>query len=172
MSHEDSLSPMTDLPLGRFAGREAFLQVVRDAFAHAARDGWRELVISDATFSDWPLHERAVAQALQDWSHSGRRFTMVAMRYDEVQRSHARFVTWRKTWAHIIDCRVSRQSDALDFPSGIWSPHWCMQRLDLPRSTGVCGREPERLVQWREVIEELLRQSSPGCPATDRKSGG
>lgn len=166
MSNQDSLPPLVDLPVGRFAGREAFLQIVRDAFAHAARQGWRELVISDATFADWPLHERAVAQALQDWSRSGRHFTMVAMRYDEVQRNQARFVSWRKTWAHIIDCRVSRQFDALDFPSGIWSQHWCMQRLDLPRCTGVCGDEPDRLVQWREVLDELVRQSSPGFPAT------
>ena len=145
MSNEEFQPPLADLPVGRFAGREAFQQIVRDAFSHAAREGWRELVISDSTFSDWPLHERAVAQALQDWSHSGRRFTMVAMRYDEVLRNQARFV---------------------DFPSGIWSPHWCMHRLDLPRSTGVSGREPERLVQWREVLDELLRQSSPGFPAT------
>ena len=164
MSNEEFQLPLADLPVGRFAGREAFQQIVRDAFSHAAREGWRELVISDSTFSDWPLHERAVAQALQDWSHSGRRFTMVAMRYDEVLRNQARFVVWRKTWAHIIDCRVSRQTDALDFPSGIWSPHWCMHRLDLPRSTGVSGREPERLFQWRAVLAELPRPSSPGVP--------
>lgn len=166
MPNEEPQLPLPALPVGRFAGRQAFQQLVRDALAHAAREGWRELVFSDATFADWPLHERAVAQALQDWSKTGRHFTMVAIRYDEVLRDQARFVAWRKTWSHIIECRLSRQTDALDFPSGIWSPHWCMQRLDLPRSTGVCGREPDRLVQWREVLDEVLRQSQPGFPAS------
>ena len=111
-----SAEPLRDLPSGRFSGREAFQQLVRDAIATAARDGWQEIFISDAHFHDWPLGERAVVEALQDWARSGRRFTMLACSYDDVIRRHARFVRWRGTWDHIITCRRSPTADPLDLP--------------------------------------------------------
>ena len=40
------------LPSGRFTGREAFQQLVRDALACAAREGWREIVMCDSDFAD------------------------------------------------------------------------------------------------------------------------
>src|SRR5205814_697130 len=99
------------LPAGRFAGRAAFQQLVRDALACAAREGWPEIILCDATFEDWPLGERAVAQALQDWSATGRRCTLLAQHYDGVVRRHARFVAWRKTWSHIIEARACVSAD-------------------------------------------------------------
>lgn len=59
------VSSPSGLPEGRFTGREAFQQMVRDAFATAAREGWAEILISDANFHDWPLGERAVVESLQ-----------------------------------------------------------------------------------------------------------
>ncbi len=158
---------MTDpLPGGRFSGREAFVQLVRDALDCAAREGWRELILSDATFEDWPLRERSVVESLQAWSASGRRMTLLASRYDEVIRLHPRFVNWRKTWGHIIDCRVSRASTPADFPSAIWSAGWFMQRLDVQRSTGVCGDDRDRSIALKEFLDEKIRNSSPGFSAS------
>lgn len=164
MEHEP-VAPV-ELPEGRFEGREAFAQVVRAALACAAQQGWREIVISDASFEDWPLHERMVVDALQEWSRSGRRLTMVAARYDAVVRNQARFVIWRRRWDHIVDCRLCRNLDPMDFPSVIWSPVWAMRRLDLVRSTGVSSVAPERRVKIREDLDELLSGSSPGFAAT------
>ena len=164
MQPENSLPVV--LPSGRFAGREAFVQLVRDALACAAQQGWQEIAFSDATFEDWPLQERVVSDSLHAWSRSGRRFTMIAHRYDAVLRGHARFVSWRKTWSHLIDCRACRGMDPPDFPSMLWSPVWAMRRLDLVHCTGICGAEPERKVQIREALDELHRNSSPGFPAS------
>lgn len=155
-----------ELAQGRFAGREAFAQHVRDALASAARREWRAIVFCDATFEDWPLHERQVLESLQAWSRTGRRFTMLASRYDAVIRHHARFVGWRRTWGHIIDCRICPNLDPVSFPSALWTPQWALRRLDLVRSTGVCGPEPERIVQVRELLDEVLLGSSPGFPAS------
>lgn len=146
---------------GRFSGRDQFQQLVRDALACAAREGWRELVLCDANFEDWPLGERAVAQSLQDWSATGRKCTLLARRYDDVIRRHARFVTWRKTWSHIIEARACPSADPLELPSAIWSPGWVMQRLDPERSNGVSGHEPERRVLLRENLNEWLLKSTP-----------
>ena len=64
--------PAAPLPEGRFSGREAFQQLVRDAFASAAREGWAEIILSDAYFHDWPLGERAVIESLNAWARRGR----------------------------------------------------------------------------------------------------
>lgn len=160
-------APLPDLPSGRFSGREVFQQLVRDAIATAARDGWKEILISDANFHDWPLGERSVVEALQDWAHGSRRFTMLACNYDDVIRRHARFVRWRGTWDHIIHCRRSPAADPLEIPSILWSPQWVMQRLDPLRCVGVTGNEPDRRVLLRENLDEWVRsKSTPGFSAS------
>lgn len=154
------------LPSGRFAGREAFAQSVRDALACAAREGWREIILSDATFADWPLYERAVVESLQAWARSGRHLLMLATRFDEVQRHQPRFVAWRQAWDHIIECRQCRDADPQDFPSALWSPAWVMQRHDLVRSVFVCDTDAARRLALRQTLEEWRRRGSPGFPAS------
>lgn len=153
------------LPDGPFEGREAFHAAVRTALDCAAREGWREIILCDASFEDWPLGERAVAASLQAWSKSGRRCILLARRWDDAQRRHARFVDWRRTWAHIIDARACPSADPLEIPSAIWTPAWVMHRIDPERSRGICGSEPERRVALRESIAEWLARSTPSFPA-------
>lgn len=166
MSSEPEAAPQSGLPSGRFSGREVFARHVVDALAAAAQQGWRELILCDGHFADWPLHKREVVDSLQAWSRSGRKCTLLATGYDNVVRQQARFVNWRRTWGHIIDARVCRQIDPVNFPTLLWSPHWSMQLLDPVRCTGVCGAEPERIVRDRELLQELMQVSGPGFPAT------
>jgi hypothetical protein len=154
------------LPEGRFEGREAFQQLVRDALATAAREGWREIILCDGDFADWPLGERAVAESLNDWSQTGRHITLLARRWDEAIRRHARFVTWRRQWSHIIEARALPSIDELGMPGAIWSPGWVLERRDAERSNGYTGREPERRLALREQLREWLQKSSPSFPAT------
>ena len=154
------------LPEGRFAGPTEFSELIRLAFASAASQGWRQIILSDANFDDWPLGERAVAESLNDWSKAGRKLTMLAKSYDQVTRRHARFVNWRRTWAHLIDCRSNTALSADDFPSALWSPVWVFQRLDLVHSTGISGAESSRRVNLKERLDECLRRSAPAFPAT------
>ena len=155
------------LPTGAFIGRETFRTLVRAALARAAHEGWRELIVCDAGFRDWPLGERDCVDALNAWVRAGGcQFTMLAQGYDEVVRRHARFVDWRRQWAHRIDCRVCAAADARDLPNALWSPHWVMQRLDILRSSGVSSAEPERRLLLRELIDQWLGRSTAGFPAT------
>lgn len=165
---DESLSdtPMPPLLQGRFSGPAEFAELIRMAFATAAAQGWREIILSDSSFEDWPLGERVVAQSLNDWSKSGRKLTMLARSYDEVLRRHARFVTWRRTWAHIVECRGNTSISADDLPSALWSPSWVFQRLDLERCAGVAGPEAARRVVLKERLDECLRRSSLAFPAT------
>ena len=154
--------PRPDLPSGRFAGRSEFAQLVRDALACAAREGWREIILSDANFEDWPLGERAVAESLQAWSKAGRKFTMLAQRYDDVSAPSRAFRHWRRTWAHIVECRRCRVADPLELPSAIWSPAWVLHRLDLERSTAPAAASPSAAC-------DRGKRSTNGC-ATARRA--
>jgi hypothetical protein len=155
------------VPSGRFNGREDFQSLVRAALASAAEQGWRELILSDADFWDWPLGEVAVIESLTTWVRQGQRLTLLARSYDEIVRRHPRFVRWRGTWEHKIVCRRCAGSDPSDVPSLLWSPQWVLQRLDTERCIGVSGAEPERRVLLKEKMDEwLLRRSTPGFPST------
>ncbi len=165
-TNESTLENPGALPQGRFSGPAEFAELVRAALAAAAAQGWREIIICDSTFEDWPLGQRAVAQSLNDWSKSGRKLTMLAKNYNEVMRRHARFVTWRRTWSHIVECRSNASISLDDMPSALWSPVWVCQRLDPARCTGMSGYEAARRVALKERLDECLRLSSPAFPAT------
>lgn len=149
-----------------FDGPLEFGQLVRDALACAAREGWADMVWSDVSFEDWPLGEKAVEESLQAWSRSGRRLVVLSRNYDVVRRQHARFVRWRTQWDHLVECRVCKGVDASEFPSVLWSPHWAMHRVDGVRSRGIASVDPLRRMRLKEALDECKRHSSPGFPAS------
>lgn len=160
---------MTDdsgLPEGRFSGRLEFEQLIRLSMAKAAEQGWRDIIFCDSTFEDWPLGERAVAQSLHDWSASGRKLTLLAKNYNAIVLKHARFVTWRRTWSHIVDCRANAAVATDDMPSALWSTGWVFQRVDRVRCTGFSGSEPGRRIALKERLDACLKLSSPAFAAT------
>jgi hypothetical protein len=157
--------PAHALPSGPFNGIDEFRQLVRDALAAAAAQGWREIVLSDPGFEEWPLGERAVAQSLADWSRTGRKCILLARRWDDVMRRHARFVTWRRTWSHIIEARSVPSADPLEIPSAIWTPTWVLERRDLVQSRGYMGPEPDRRLTLRENLNEWLSKSTSSFPS-------
>lgn len=154
------------LPDGRFSGRSEFAALVRQALAGAAAQGWREMMWCDPDFGDWPLGERAVAQALNDWAGSGRKLTLLAGHDGTVSRQHARFVTWRRTWAHVVECRKAGAASRGCLPSAFWSPEWMFERLDAPRCTGVAGADLARRTVLKERLSEHFSGASAGFPAT------
>lgn len=162
----DDVSLSQALPNGRFEGRSAFQQLLRDALAKAADEGWREITMCDPNFEDWPLGEREVVDALQAWARPGRKWTMLAGSFDEVTRRHPRFVNWRRTWSHLIDCRAVRSTDPSQMPSCLIGPGWVMRRLDFEHCTGISGDEARRRVDLQESVGEWLRRSSPSFPST------
>lgn len=154
------------LPGNRFSGRSEFTGLVRQALAAAAAQGWHEMIWCDPDFSDWPLGERSVVQALNDWAKSGRKLTMLAENYDAIPRQHGRFTTWRQTWSHVIECHKSGAASSGRLPSVFWSPGWAMERLDSQRCTGVASADLARCMALKERLNEHLAASSSGFPAS------
>ena len=144
------------LPLreGRFSGRGEFAELIRQALAAAANQGWREIILCDADFDDWPLGERSVVESLNHWSKTGRKLTLLAGSYATIMRRHARFVSWRHTWSHLIECRGASGVSGVDLPSALWSPAWVFERLDHEHCTGIAGSEAVRRVALKERLAE------------------
>ncbi|NJS37194.1 MAG: hypothetical protein HC765_13600 [Brachymonas sp.] len=151
---------------GTFSGREDFQQLIRDAIAQAAREGWHEMIWCDLSFEDWPLGERSVIADLQAWSMTGRKLTLMARRFDTLIATHHRFVNWRRQWEHIVEARGISSASEEEFPSVIWSPNWVMQRLQRDWCKGVAGGEPARRLQTRELLSDWLSKSSPAFPSS------
>jgi hypothetical protein len=151
---------------GRFGGRSEFAELIRQALGMAALKGWREIIWCDPDFADWPLGERAVAQSLQDWSKAGRKLTLLAKNYDEVQRRHMRFVTWRRTWSHLVECRAMGTRPAMELPSALWTPAWAFERTDLERCTGIASADALGRVALKARLNALLLKSVPAFPAS------
>lgn len=153
-------------PAGAFSGPTEFAEVIRRALECAAQQGWKQMVWCDADYLDWPLGERSVIEALNAWAGGGRHLLLMAHDFEGFVRHKPRFVAWRKTWDHIIECRQCRHRDADDMPSALWSPHWAMRRIDVVRSVGSADLPAQRRVLLKEELDECYRQSSPGFPAT------
>jgi hypothetical protein len=150
----------------RFLGRTDFHAHIKQALQHAHAEGCNELWLADASFEDWPLGEREVLASLQAWSSSARKLYVLAKRFDELQRSHHRFVAWRVQWAHIVEARAMPSADALDFPSAILTRHWALQRLDIERCAGFASTEPALRVALRERLQEQWARATPAFAAS------
>lgn len=151
---------------GCFSGQAEFAEVIRTALVTAAVQGWREIILCDPDFEDWPLGERVVVQALNDWAKTGRKLTMLAENFAELPRRHARFVVWRRTWAHIVECQQAEVVPAGSLPSALWSPSWVFERQNLPRYTGTVSAKVVQRVGLKERLNELLLNSATAFPAT------
>lgn len=81
MEPQDPDAPPPPLPEGRREGRAQFSDLVRQAFATAATEGWKHIVVCDGDFADWPLGEREVVASLNAWAKQGRTLHMIARQY-------------------------------------------------------------------------------------------
>ncbi len=145
-----------------------FQDALRDAFAVLAHADCREVWISDPTFADWPLGERAVVESLSGWAMSHRRMTVLALRYDEVPRRHPRWVDWRRQWAHVVDCRTADEFDAADVPTVLLIPGVLVLRLITGDNTvrGSLSTDLGDIERAKETIDAMTQRSHPGFPAT------
>jgi hypothetical protein len=175
MNDVDRAQPDTGSPVPPTAGtraidgRREFEAALREALDLAARQGCRELWVCDSDFADWPLGERAVLPLLEAWAYSHRRFVMLAQHYDAVARQHARFVTWRRQWSHVVECWVlPPEIQAAQAPSFLIAPGVVTVRLFDPvlhrgvLELGSGRHERETLA----LADAVLQRSEPGFPAS------
>jgi hypothetical protein len=166
MDASDAEGDTEVLAAGRFIGWSAFQQRVRWVLAAAAEQGAINLILCDPDFQSWPLGEVAAVSSLSEWAKRRGKMTMLAQSFTELPRAHPRFVSWRGRWDHLLDCRRCGPVHQGAFPSVLWTPDWVVQRFEGDRFEGVVTRDPARRFQLREVLNEVIKTSSPGFPAT------
>ena len=152
-AHLETVPPQTR----RIDGRGEFQAAVREALRQAAERGDTDLVLCDADFADWPLGEREVIASLESWARPRRRMTVFAANYDEVVRRHPRWVAWRRTWAHLVECRAVAEQQAAACPTMLLVPTGPLTiRLHDPqRLRGVLSSEPRDATAASELLEAL-----------------
>lgn len=165
-THTGATAPLPGLPTGRLQGRQVFLDTVRQAFDAAAEQGWSHITLCDPDFTDWPLGERTVVDALNRWARRGRTLRMLARTYEPLRLRHPRFVQWRITWAHLVEAHACVGAAGAELPSAIGSPVWTLERLDPLRNTLVASVDAERRVALRERVNECWLRSTPAFPAS------
>ncbi|MDH5540686.1 MAG: hypothetical protein OEY03_14895 [Rhizobacter sp.] len=147
--------------------RGEFHDALRGAFAEAASQGCREIWICDSDFADWPLSEVALIESLTLWAKAHRKLTVLARSFDEIARHHARWVAWRRTWSHIVECRSNNELEAGQMPTILLAPGLVTVRLvDPVRFRGSVSRSPADAVQARELIDAVLQRSEEAFPVT------
>ena len=152
---------------GRFEGRVAFDNQVLHFLQQAVDERWPELIVADPDFADWPWGTAASTDLLHRWARHGRQMTVLAYRFDALPRRHSRWVQWRTTWDHKVQCRKLQARDAAQVPSALWSPQWAVQRLDVERCVGVTSSERQAIVQLGESLQEWIKsRSSPAFAAS------
>lgn len=164
LSSPDVSPVLLPLPEGRLQGRLLFADLVRQALATAAVEGWPRLVLCDPDFSDWPLGEQAVVTSLQAWARRGRLLQVLGRDFGPLRLQHTRFVQWRVTWAHLLEVRACRSAAAEAFPSAIWSPCWTLERIDASHGVMVASFDARRQVALAERLDHWWQKGCASLP--------
>ncbi len=157
-----------DAPTHRAIGsRSEFHDALRSAFDQAAREGAREILLCDASFTDWPLSERAVIENLTQWANSRRRLTLFAQTFDEISRRHGRWAEWRRQWSHVVHCRSNGELEAAEFPTICLVADVVSVRLfDPVHHRGLASREAADALACREAVDAVSQRSAEAFPVT------
>lgn len=158
---------MTTLPDTLITSRAEYQDALRQAFASLASTPCREVWLCDEDFATWPLGERAVVEQLEAWAASSRRLVLLARRFDEVARSHPRWVTWRRHWSHIVSCRTNTELATGEFPAIFWAGGTLTVRLsDTVHHRGRASHSKAEEIFCKEQLDAVSQRSEEAFPAT------
>jgi hypothetical protein len=144
-----------------------FIDVVRSMLSQIDTSGTREVTLVDTDFSPWPLDDLAVLDALTRWIRlPARRLRLVGNRFDVIQREQSRFASWRKPFAHAIECWSPTDLDAGDMPSVLLLDAAYVELLDRERWQARQSSERRSLLVQRERLEALMQRCEAAWPVT------
>ncbi len=151
-----------------FDSRTGFRQAVASLLEEAGSDakpGVREMVWCDADFADWPLGERDVMAHLTRWAAQHRRLVIMALGFARLEAQAPRFVAWRRTWSHIVECRELPDLQAHELPGMLLlRQHAVLHRLDPVRHRGHVKRDAPALAYAEEAVKDWSARSVAGWP--------
>lgn len=161
--------PSPPLAEGLLIGREAWVGSLRDALQSLATEPMPpgDLLLWSADFTEWPLDEAPVLQALTQWLRpAGRQLRFIARDYGAAERRHPRLARWRRDWSHRVEAWAP--TVALDGePAGLLlSGTGVVQLLDAVHWRAKVSRDAPAARAWREQCESFLQRCEPAWPIT------
>jgi hypothetical protein len=159
------MSGNASVPSAPIDGRSDFTAALRLALSRAASERARDLCIVDPDFSSWPLDDAQGLDALSAWARlPKRRMLMIAGRFDDVSRRYPRFTEWRRTFAHMVECRAT-EVEASQIPTLMLAGAHSLHLADRLRWRGHWLADDSEISAWREVVDVLMQRSEGDFPA-------
>ena len=110
---------------------------------------------------------RAVLEALTRWVLPHRKLVMLARHFDEMPRKHARFVEWRRTYAHVMECKALEDDENAELPCLLLAPPVvCVRLFDPLRYRGGVSHESGDMIRNRELFDAVSQRSVESFPAS------
>lgn len=152
---------------GVLEGRDAWRSAVHALMARAADAGARRLVLLDEDFADWPLGEAGFVDLLTRWVASHRELVLIAADFTDLGRRHPRWVSWRRTWGHAVQCLCLHEDDRAEVP-GLFLVEGVAvaQLVDRRHWRGSVRDDAGAMAQSRERLDHLQQRGSPDFPVT------
>lgn len=172
MSQEPSLPAesrdVTELS-GRITSWRDFGDRVSAAMAMAAAEPV-SITMTDTNFVRWPLGQRSVMEAFQQWAVHGSSVVkchVLAGTFEEFARSHPRWLMWRANWSHRVICQEAPEELASQVrPMLVLHGRLGLRLVEERLGTGVWTRDPGVLSDWLSDCDAISQRSHDGMPPT------
>lgn len=163
-----SVDAVEDVPRGRISSWRDFTDRVSAAMAVAATGGGH-LVLVDVDFAKWPLGQRSVVEAFQQWALASRgdNCTLVAGDFTGFATTHPRWLAWRTRWGHRVACHqvpaewVSKLQATLIVRDTLG-----LRLVESRHGAGLWSRDKADLRVWQQEIDVILQRSHEAMPPT------
>lgn len=162
----DDLDNGGTAPPAALRSRSDFHQALRWGLDHATANRSRRLLLVDPDFAAWPLDDAALLQSMTAFLQlPQRRLLLLAYRFDTVQRGFARFVAWRRNWAHAVEAWSPPADTEVRLPTlAMDDDRLCLQIFDTTHWRGRLQLDDREVRHWRDEIDALLQRCKAAFP--------
>ncbi|HYR25823.1 MAG TPA: hypothetical protein VEQ09_08330 [Aquabacterium sp.] len=153
---------------GRISSWRDFSDRVSAAMAMVATDPV-DITLSDPDFSHWPLGQRGVMDAFQQWTLAAKGLScrVLAGSFDAVPVQHPRWAAWRTTWAHRVHCwQAPPELVSAIRPMLVLHGRLGLRLSETRTGVGIWTRDPGVLLDWLSEFDVISQRSSEAMPPT------
>jgi hypothetical protein len=148
-------------------GAEAFAQAWIQLLSLRPRQWW----ISAQQFDAWPLEQAMLTSALVAWSKAqpqGQVYVL-AQEFVWVQAHAARFMQWRRLFAHQVMVKKwpIRLADTIDIPKGVYADREAIELGNHPTGQIVARSlvKPSQIAAQTNALQALWDKGQAALPA-------